>query len=68
VPCYSGSCSEVYLGEAFDNTGFRPKERLPNAIELGETSMMFLVNPTLTKDEIQQMCDAITFVMNLAIT
>jgi dTDP-4-amino-4,6-dideoxygalactose transaminase len=68
VPCYSGSCSEVYLEKAFDNTGFRPKERLPNAIELGETSLMFLVHPTLTKDEIQQTCYAITFVMNLATT
>jgi dTDP-4-amino-4,6-dideoxygalactose transaminase len=65
VPCYSGSCSEVYLEKAFDNTGFRPKERLINAKELGETSLMFLVHPTLTKDEIQQTCDAITSVMNL---
>ena len=68
VPCYSGSCSEVYLEKAFDNTGFRPKERLTNARELGETSLMFLVHPTLSKDEIQQTCDAITFVMNLATT
>jgi len=68
VPCYSGSCSEVYLEKAFDGTGFRPKERLANARELGETSLMFLVHPTLTKDEIQQTCDAITFVMNLATT
>ena len=68
VPCYSGSCSEVYLEKAFDNTGFRPKERLTNARELGETSLVFLVHPTLSKDEIQQTCDAITFVMNLATT
>jgi len=67
VPCYSGSCSEVYLERAFDGTGFRPKERLPNAKELGETSLMFLVHPTLTKDEIQQTCDAITSVMKSAI-
>jgi dTDP-4-amino-4,6-dideoxygalactose transaminase len=67
VPCYSGSCSEVYLEKAFDNTGFRPKERLPNAKELGETSLMFLVHPTLTKDEIQQTCEAITSVMELAV-
>lgn len=66
VPCYSGSCSEVYLEKAFDNTGFRPKERLPNAKELGETSLMFLVHPTLTEDEIQKMCDTITSVMDLA--
>jgi dTDP-4-amino-4,6-dideoxygalactose transaminase len=59
VPCYSGSCSEVYLEKAFDNTGFRPKERLPVAIELGETSLMFLVHPTLTEEEIQKTCDVL---------
>ena len=67
VPCYLGSCSEVYLEKAFDNTGFRPKKRLPNAKELGETSLMFLVHPTLTNDEIQQTCEAITSVMELAV-
>tara|TARA_B110000008_G_C16975204_1_gene565573 strand:+ start:4559 stop:5752 length:1194 start_codon:yes stop_codon:yes gene_type:complete len=60
VPCYSGSCSEVYLEKAFDNTGFRPKERLPFAKELGETSLMFLVHPTLTKEEIQKTCQVLT--------
>ena len=59
VPCYSGSCSEVYLEKAFDNTGFRPKERLPVAKELGETSLMFLVHPTLTKEEIKKTCDVL---------
>jgi dTDP-4-amino-4,6-dideoxygalactose transaminase len=68
VPCYSGACPEGYLEKAFDNTGLRPKERLVNAKELGETSLMFLAQPTLTKDEIQQTCDAITSVMNLATT
>ena len=66
VPCYTGACSEVYLEKAFDNTGFRPKERLVNAKELGESSLVFLVHPTLTKDEIQQTCNTITSVMNLA--
>jgi dTDP-4-amino-4,6-dideoxygalactose transaminase len=66
VPCYFGVCPEVYLEKAFDNTGFRPKERLANAKELGETSLVFLVHPTLTKDEIQQTCEAITSVMSLA--
>lgn len=67
VPCYSGSCSEVYLEKAFNGTGFRPKKRLPNAKELGETSLMFLVHPTLTEDEIQRTCDAIKSVMELAV-
>jgi len=60
VPCSSGSCSEVYLEKAFDNTRFRPKERLLAAKELGETSLMFLVHPTLTEEEIQKTCNVLT--------
>ena len=59
VPCYAGSCSEIYLEKAFDNTGLRPAERLPVARELGDTSLMFLVHPTLTVDEIQKTCDVL---------
>ena len=59
VPCYSGSASEVYLEKAFDNTGLRPEIRLPVAKQLGETSVMFLVHPTLTQDEIAQTVAAI---------
>lgn len=66
IPCYSGSCSEVYLEKAFDNTGWRPQERLPNAKELGETSLMFLVHPTLTDEHIKQTCHTLTEVMQLA--
>jgi dTDP-4-amino-4,6-dideoxygalactose transaminase len=66
VPCYTGACSEVYLEKAFDNTGLRPKERLANAKELGETSLVFLVHPTLSKDEIHQTCNIITSTMSLA--
>jgi len=54
VPCFSGSCSEVYLEKAFDDTGWRPSSRLQNAQVLGETSIMFMVHPTLTPDQIQQ--------------
>jgi dTDP-4-amino-4,6-dideoxygalactose transaminase len=56
VPCYQGSCSEVYLEKAFDDTGWRPAERLPVARDLGETSLMFLVHPTLTQAEIDLTC------------
>ncbi|WP_100639363.1 DegT/DnrJ/EryC1/StrS family aminotransferase [Marinobacter salexigens] len=66
VPCFSGSCSEVYLEKAFDNTGWRPEERLPVARELGETSLMFLVHPTLTEQEIQKTCDVLADVMTRA--
>jgi len=67
VPCYSGSCSEVYLEKAFEDTSFRLKDRLPNAKELGETALMFLVHPTLTEHEIRNTCNTITSVMKAAI-
>jgi dTDP-4-amino-4,6-dideoxygalactose transaminase len=63
VPCFSGSCSEVYLEKAFDGTGWRPAERLPIARELGETSLMFLVHPTLTAAEIDKTCTVLEEVM-----
>ena len=66
VPCFQGSCSEVYLEKAFDATGWRPKERLPNARELGETSVMFLVHPTLTQSELTKTCQVISDVLNKA--
>jgi dTDP-4-amino-4,6-dideoxygalactose transaminase len=66
VPCYQGSCSEVYLEKAFDNTGWRPVERLPVARELGETSLMFLVHPTLTQAEVAKTCEVIKLVLSEA--
>lgn len=56
VPCFSGSCSEVYKEKAFDDTSYRPNQSLPNAQRLGETSLMFLVHPTLTQQEIDKTC------------
>ena len=67
IPCFSGSCSEVYLEKAFDDTGWRPEVRLTVAKELGETSLMFLVHPTLTEAEIKQTCEAIRSVMQQAV-
>ncbi|MDW5377027.1 DegT/DnrJ/EryC1/StrS aminotransferase family protein [Halomonas sp. HP20-15] len=66
VPCFSGSCSEVYREKAFDGTGWRPLTPLPVARELGETSMMFLVHPTLTRDELTKTCTVLEQVMHLA--
>ena len=68
VPCYQGSCSEVYLEKAFDGTGWRPADRLPAAKELGETSVMFLVHPTLTKAEVDKTCEVVRQVMRAAST
>lgn len=66
VPCFHGSASEVYLERAFDGTGWRPETRLPVARALGETSLAFLVHPTLTDAEIALTQQAITEVIGLA--
>ena len=54
VPCMQGSCSEMYLEKAFDDSGLRPENSLPHALQLGENSLMFLVHPTLTKTELEK--------------
>lgn len=66
VPCYTGSCSEVYREKAFDGTGWRPERPLPVAQELGDTSLMFLVHPTLSDADIDKTCTALRQVMSEA--
>ncbi|MFT6987784.1 MAG: dTDP-4-amino-4,6-dideoxygalactose transaminase [Psychromonas sp.] len=63
VPAFQGSCSEVYLEKAFDNTPWRPEIHLKNAVELGETSLMFLVHPTLSAEEMDKTCRVIKEVL-----
>jgi dTDP-4-amino-4,6-dideoxygalactose transaminase len=65
VPCFSGSCSEIYLEKAFD--GLRAAGRLPVAKELGETSLMFLVHPTLSEADMQDTCRTVEKVMYMAL-
>jgi len=66
VPCYTGVCPEVYLEKVFKKKGFEPIKRLPFAKELGDTSLMFLIHPTLTVDEVGKTCDIISKVMRQA--
>ena len=66
LPCYSGSCSEVYLEKAFDGTTSIPPNRLPIARELGETSIMLLVHPTLTQADLHVATSALNQVLTEA--
>ena len=59
IPCFSGSCSEIYLEKAFIDAGYGPAERLPVAKALGETSLMFLVHPTLKDEDMVDTCRAV---------
>jgi len=64
VPCYSGSCSEIYLEKVLE--GIRPPQRLSVAKELGETSLMFLVHPTLSDADMDDTITAARKVMEHA--
>ena len=66
VPCFSGSCSEVYREKAFVDSPFVPAQRLPVARELGDTSLMFLVHPTLAEADMQRMLKQIRQVLREA--
>ncbi len=68
VACFHGSCSEVYQEKAFVGTGLAPGSRLPVARKLGETSLMFLVHPTMTESDMHRMADAVDKVLAEAVS
>lgn len=67
VPCYAGTCPEVYREKSFVDAGLAPLQRLPRAIELGETSLVFLIHPTLTEKEIGKTAETVRRVMAEAV-
>jgi dTDP-4-amino-4,6-dideoxygalactose transaminase len=66
IPCTVGSCSEVYLEKSFQNAGLSPAYRLPVAKQLGETSLAFLVHPTLSEEDVQEIADVVNKIMFIA--
>ncbi len=64
IPCFAGSCSEIYLEKVFER--LRPVTRLPVARELGETSVMLMIHPTLCEQDILDTCAAVEKVMEVA--
>jgi len=65
-PALSGSCSEIYLEKCFQDAGLAPAERLPMARKLGETSLMFLVHPTITPEQMAGYAEAVRSVVKSA--
>ena len=65
-PAFSGSCSEIYLEKCFQDAGLAPVERLPVARELGETSLMFLVHPTINNEQMAGYAEAVRSVVKRA--
>ena len=65
VPCFSGSCSEIYREKAFD--GFlHSSERMRAGRELGETSLMFQVHPTLSAEDMKAIGECVAEVFRVA--
>lgn len=65
-PALCGSCSEIYLEKCFQDAGLAPAERLPVSRELGETSLMFLVHPTITPEQMAGYAQAVRSVVQKA--
>jgi len=66
VPCFAGSCSEIYRERAFTDRGWGPAAPLPVAKRLGETSLMFMVHPTLDEADMADTVAAVRKVMRAA--
>ena len=66
IPCFSGSCPEIYNEKAFEKAGLRPDKPLGVAKTLGPLSLAFLVHPTLTEDDLNGTCQVIDQVLTKA--
>lgn len=66
VPCFSGTCPEIYREAAFTKANLAPPTPLPAARQLGETSLMFLVDHTLAAADMATTAKAVARIMTLA--
>ena len=65
-PALAGSCSEIYLEKCFLEAGLCPAERLPIARQLGESSLMFLVHPTIAHCQMANYSEVVRSVVQRA--
>ena len=66
IPCTVGACSEIYLEQAFVHAGIGPKQPLPVASRLSDASLMFMLHPGLTEQDMRDSCTAVAKVMRAA--
>ena len=59
VPCFTGSCSEIYKENCFDIFPILKSRVLKSAAKLEKMSLLFLVHPTLEENTINTMVAAI---------
>ena len=66
IPCTVGACSEIYLEKAFIAAGLGPTQPLPVARRLADSSLLFLLHPGLTEQDMRDTCAAVAKVMRAA--
>jgi dTDP-4-amino-4,6-dideoxygalactose transaminase len=66
IPGSAGSCSEIYREKAFIDAGLGPTHPLPVAGSLADTSLSFMLHPTLTEQDMADTCAALAKVMRAA--
>jgi dTDP-4-amino-4,6-dideoxygalactose transaminase len=67
IPCFSGSCSEIYRERAFHGTAWAPSAAMASARELGETSIALLVHPTLDSRHMLRTAEVVSSVLAQAV-
>ena len=67
MPCLAGVCSEIYREQAFVRSRLGPAEILPVANELGQRSILLLVHPTISSDEMRDYADIALKVFQFAL-
>lgn len=67
IPCFSGTCWNISAEKAFADRGWtKSGKELPNAFALKDTSLMFLLHPTLEEADIGRACGVIGKVLAAA--
>ena len=66
IPGSVGACSEIYLEKAFVDAGLGPKQPLPVASRLAGCSLMFILHPGLTEQDMGDTCTALAKIMRAA--
>ena len=64
IECNAGSCPEIYEEKIFKKLKLYPKKRLQNAKLLGQTSIMFAINPYKSIKKINSEINLIKKILN----
>jgi dTDP-4-amino-4,6-dideoxygalactose transaminase len=64
INCSVGSCPEIYREKIFKKLKLYPKQRLPNAKLLGESSIMFPIDPARSMAKVKTEINSIKKIFN----